>query len=157
MVNAALARHYRDNQITSSAPEEIVLMLYDGAIRFLSAAITELAKKNIPEKALLIEKAVNIIDYLHSCLDKEKGMDIARNMDRLYEYILIRLTEANLKNDGEKIGEVVRLLSTIRDAWADICKNGKNSHQMSTVIGHASPYGGMAGDSQEKKRVVVSV
>lgn len=117
----AVAQQYRDNQISSSAPEQTVLMLYDGTIKFLRSAVNELKKGDISEKAKLIEKAVKIVDYLQSCLDKEKGGEIAVNLERLYDYVLVELTEANIKNDSSRIDSVVKVLLPIRDAWAEIC------------------------------------
>lgn len=117
----AVAQQYRDSQITSSAPEQTVLMLYDGTIKFLRAAVNELKKGDIPEKAKLIEKAVKIVDYLQSCLDREKGGEIAANLDRLYDYVLVELTEANIKNDFNRINTVLNVLQPIRDAWYEIC------------------------------------
>ena len=115
---------YKESQVSSASPEETVLMLYDGAINFLKSAIRELNENNnVAEKAVLIEKAVKIIEYLQSCLDKEKGGEISDNLERLYEYAAVRLTMANLKNDVAKLEEVIELLSTIRDGWKDICKN----------------------------------
>ncbi len=122
MINTYAAQ-YRENEIRSSSPKETVLMLYDGATNFLKTAITMMnGNGEISEKARSIEKAVNIIDYLQSCLDKEKGGEIAANLDGLYEYMMIRLTEANLKNDKGKTEEVVRLLQTIREGWAGTCQ-----------------------------------
>ena len=115
---------YKENQVTSASPEETVLMLYDGAINFLKSAIRELNEhNNVAEKAVLIEKAFKIIEYLQSCLDKEKGGEISNNLERLYEYIAVRMTLANLKNDVAILEEVIGLISTIRDGWKDICKN----------------------------------
>ena len=109
---------YRETQITSASPEETVLMLYDGAIRFLSSAIRELKENNnASEKSLLIEKTVKIIDYLHSCLDEEKGDVIAKNLKDLYDYMVIGLTRANLDNNTDKMEEILGLLSTIREGW----------------------------------------
>ena len=131
-MNMQAAAHYRQGQILSCTPAETVLMLYQGAIRFLRSAIKEIAeKRNIAEKARLIKKTLSIIEYLQSCLDKEKGGEIAKNLDGLYEYMLIRLTEANLKNDEDKIEEVVKLLLLLTEAWAEICSetNGISDHQ----------------------------
>ena len=115
---------YKENQVASASPEETVLMLYDGAINFLRSAIRELNEhNNLAEKAVLIEKAVKIIEYLQSCLDKEKGGEISNNLERLYEYAAVRMTVANLKNDVAILEEVIGLISTIRDGWKDICKN----------------------------------
>ncbi len=137
MPNSSLAQ-YRQSQISSTAPEKTVLMLYDGAIRFLNSAIKELDENNnIIEKANLIEKTVKIIEYLQSCLDSDKGGEIAENLNKLYDYMSITLTRANLKNDTEKMKEVVGLLNTIRDGWNGICKqnNGNVSSQQPAAYG----------------------
>ena len=77
MSNTSLSR-YRESQITATPPEKTVLMLYDGAIRFLESAMKELEENNnMPEKSRLVEKTVKIIDHLQSCLDQEKGGVIA--------------------------------------------------------------------------------
>lgn len=135
MLNSSLSR-YRESQITSTSPEKTVLMLFEGAIGFINSAITAVEEHgNIPEKAILVEKTVKILDYLQSCLDEEKGGVIARNLNKLYDYMLIRLTEANLRNDTSKMREILGLLSTIRDGWNDICdKNGAKGDK----IQHAS-------------------
>ncbi len=123
MINSNMLR-YKENQITSASPAQTVLMLYDGAIRFIRSAITEFEENdNIAEKSILIEKAVKIIDYLQSCLDQEKGGVIAENLDKLYDYMLITITQANLNNDMEKIKEVLNLLLTLREGWNEINNN----------------------------------
>ncbi len=129
MSNNSLSQ-YRQNQMSAIAPEKTVLMLYDGAIRFLRNAINELDENNdIVAKANSIEKTVKIIEYLQSCLDNEKGGEIALNLNRLYDYISIRLTEANLRNDTAKMREVVDLLNNIRDGWNSISdKNSANNN-----------------------------
>jgi flagellar protein FliS len=127
MYNASISR-YKESQITSSTPEETVLLLYDGAIRFLRSAIQEItANNNIPEKAILIEKIVKILDYLQSCLDTDKGGNIAENLHKLYDYMLITLTQANLKNDTEKMKEVLNLLLTVREGWYEVCTKNKGT------------------------------
>ena len=123
MANMQALNNYRQNQILFSTPAQTVLMLYEGAIRFLGQAINKLIEKgNMGEKAKLVEKAVNIIDYLKSCLDKDNGGEVTDNLDRIYEYMLIELTEANLNNDKRKIEEVVKLFLPLAEAWADICR-----------------------------------
>ena len=123
MANMQALNNYRQNQILFSTPAQTVLMLYEGAIRFLGQAINKLIEKgNMGEKAKLVEKAVNIIDYLKSCLDKDNGGEVTDNLDRIYEYMLIELTEANLNNDKNKIEEVVKLFLPLAEAWADICR-----------------------------------
>ena len=122
MVKGGLSQQYREMHLVSSTPEETVLMLYDGAIRFLKDAAKEIAEKNITAKIRLLEKVEKIIDYLQSCLDMEKGGEIAENLHRLYDYMLVRLTEANLYNDLAKIEEIANLLGTVREGWAGMCE-----------------------------------
>ena len=116
--------HYRQSQLSSMTPEKTVLMLYDGAISFLKSAVSATSEKNIAAKAGYIEKALKILEYLQSCLDKEKGGEIAENLDRLYDYISITLTKANLKNDLHKMDEAIQLLQTVREGWKSICHQG---------------------------------
>jgi flagellar secretion chaperone FliS len=125
MVKGSLSQQYREMHLVSSSPGETVLMLYDGAIRFLREAAREIGEKNIPAKIRLLQKVERIIDYLQSCLDNEKGGEIARNLDRLYDYMLVKLTEANLHNDLDRIEEIAELLGTIRQGWATICDGTK--------------------------------
>ena len=119
---------YRENQAESYTTAETVLMLYDGAINFIKKAITELNENdNIPQKALLLDKTVTIIDYLYTCLDNEKGGEIAVNLQKLYEYMMIRLAEANMKNDTEKMEEVMNMLLTLREGWGKISTKDSNN------------------------------
>ncbi len=121
MVRGNLNRQYREAHIVSSSPGEMVLMLYDGAIRFLKQAIEKIGEKNIGAKVQLLEKVEKIIDYLESCLDRKNGGEIAENLQKLYGYMLVRLTEANLYNDVAKLEEIGSLLGTVREGWAGIC------------------------------------
>jgi flagellar protein FliS len=121
MVKANLSQQYREMHLASSSPQETVLMLYDGALRFLKDAAREIGENNIGAKAHLLLKAEKIIDYLQSCLDMEKGEEIAENLNKLYDYMLLRLTEANLHNDVPKLEEIITLLTTLREGWVSIC------------------------------------
>jgi flagellar protein FliS len=143
MSNTSLLR-YRESQITSTSPEKTVLLLFEGAIGFLNSAIVEVEEhNNIPEKAILLEKTVKILDYLQSCLDEEKGGVIAKNLNKLYDYMSIRLTEANLRNDTSKMKEVIGLLSTIRDGWNGICdKNCAKGEKVQPATKRANGSGG---------------
>ncbi len=125
MVKGNLTRHYSETHLTSSSPQETVLMLYDGVIRFLKDAAREITGENITAKIHLLEKVEKIVEYLQSCLDKENGGEIADNLDNLYDYILIRLTEANLNNDLAKLEEIVNLVYAVREGWASVCEAAK--------------------------------
>jgi flagellar protein FliS len=128
---------YRENQVESHTPAETVLMLYDGAINFIRKALIELNEHdNIPGKALLLDKTVVIIDYLYTCLDRDKGGEIAENLHKLYEYMMVRLAEANMKNDTEKMEEVINMLLTLREGWCKISRNDNNRAKAEAVLQH---------------------
>ncbi len=122
-------QQYREAHLSSSSPEETVLMLYDGAIRFLKEACSEIAEENIAAKVRLLEKVEKIIEYLHSCLDMRQGGQIAENLHKLYDYMLVRLTEANLYNDVTKLQEIKSLLCTLREGWAKLCDAPKKNDE----------------------------
>ncbi|HAK87955.1 MAG TPA: flagellar export chaperone FliS [Nitrospiraceae bacterium] len=152
MVIKNAAQQYKNNQISSAPPEETVLMLYNGAIDFLKKALATMGKDK-RKKLIFIEKTIKIIDYMQSCLDMQKGEEIAKNLNGLYDYILIQLTKANLKNDAAKINEVIDILVPIRDAWAELCRNGKNVQQPASA-GRTVAYG--APGNAEIKKIAVS-
>ena len=130
-----VAKQYMEKELLSSSPEKIVLKLYNGAIGFIKSAIKNIEKDDIPAKAKLLDKAVNIIVYLRSCLDLEKGGSISDNLNKLYEFVLVELAEANLRNDSAKLEKALEILGNIRDGWEGICnnKNESNDQNLETV------------------------
>ena len=149
MVKGNLSRQYKEVHLASSSPEQTVLMLYDGAIRFLKEAAKEISEKNITAKVRLVEKVEKIIEYLQSCLDKENGGEIAENLYRLYDYMLVRLTEANFYNDVTKLEEIEKLLGTVREGWASVCSGLKK--------GQAPKDSRQEEDAAPAKKITVSI
>ncbi len=133
MVRGDLRRHYSEVHLASSSPGETVLMLYDGAIRFLKEAVRRIAEENIVAKVQLLDKVEKIIEYLQSCLDKENGGEIAENLHRLYDYMLLRLTEANFHNDVRKLEEIGSLLGTLREGWVSVCEASRKNQETNTL------------------------
>ncbi len=121
------ARTYQAQSVLSASPGQLILMLYDGALRFLGHARDALLQpEESPRRIELINtnliKAQNIIAELQACLNGDAG-DHAKNLDRLYDYYLRRLFLANLKKDVEPVEEVERLLRTLRDGWAEMLRS----------------------------------
>jgi flagellar protein FliS len=110
---------YQQNQVNTASPEQILLMLYDGAIRFTRRAITGL-EENKPElKNSGISKTMAIISEFSISLDHEIGGQIAEDLDALYHFMMRELTSANLKNDVKKLRNVERLLMDLRQTWGE--------------------------------------
>ena len=109
-VHAASGVHYADGM-------QIIQMLFDGLVDALSSAEGEIERKNIVGKSQSINRATSIIYGLQESLDFEKGAELARNLNDLYEYMARRVMFANMHNDANALREVKGLVSEIRGAW----------------------------------------
>lgn len=111
---------YQTVQVTTTDRGRLLLMMYEGAIKFLKQSKVGLEANDIPKFCRFLSKAQAIIAELMNTLDFEKGGTIARDLDRLYDFMLFYLTEANLHRDGERITKVIGLLDTIYSAYKTI-------------------------------------
>jgi flagellar secretion chaperone FliS len=110
---------YQYNQIMSASPEKILLMLYDGAIRFIRQAIYGLEEENLTLFHQGIKKTMAIITEFSDSLDHTIGGEIAENLDALYDFMIRELTKANLHKDIEKLRTVEKLLVDLRATWGE--------------------------------------
>ncbi len=106
--------------LVDADPHRLIQMLMQGAIDRMIQAKGRIAYKDPEGRNTCINKAVGIIDGLMGSLDKEKGGEIAANLDRLYDYMIRRLFEANVHNDAEMVDEVIQLMSTVKEGWDGI-------------------------------------
>jgi flagellar protein FliS len=121
------ARAYQAQAVLTASPGQLVLMLFDGALRFLGQAQEAFASPDTGPRRIerinqSIVRAQNILVELQSTLNLEAGGDYARNLDRLYDYYLRRLLEANLKKTVQPVNEVEGLLRQLRDGWAEMLR-----------------------------------
>jgi len=113
-------QQYRQNQLFTTPQEELVTMLYDGALRFIKRAKTEMESNNIEAVNNNIIRAEAIISELMSNLDMK--IEISNNLYSLYDYMYRRLTEANLQKDITILDEVLELISDLRNTWEQAIK-----------------------------------
>ena len=111
---------YQEVAITTQSRGRLVVMLYDGAIKFLKLAINELNAGNMDEKWVYIRKAMDIIDELNAVLDMEAGGEVAANLRNLYLFMARHLNTANIKKDPQMINEVIKLLEELNQGWKAI-------------------------------------
>lgn len=109
---------YRQTEVQSRTPLELVTMLYDGALRFLAVARDAIERRDIPARRDALNRALAIVSELQNTLNMELGGEIAVELDRLYEYSNLRLLDAAIKNDVAPIDEVRRIFEVLRDGWA---------------------------------------
>ena len=111
---------YQDTAVTTQSKGRLIVMLYEGAVKFLKLAINEAEAKSYEAKGKYIGKAQDIITELNAVLDMEAGGEIAGNLRKLYFFMNDRLSKANVKNDPEMIREVISLLEELNQGWKAI-------------------------------------
>ena len=126
---------YRANAVGSASPESLVVMLYDGAIRFLGAALRAFEHDDPLDFNLTVHtnitKTQEIIRELNHALDLENGGELGQSLTSLYYYFDQRLQEANIKKDRAIIEEILSRISELRDAWSESLEKQKNLKQQS--------------------------
>jgi flagellar protein FliS len=123
---------YQAVQVTTTDRGRLLLMMYEGAIKFLKQSKAGLEADDIAKFCRFLSKAQAIIAELMNTLDFEKGGTIARDLDRLYDFMLFYLTEANLYRDPQRIAKVISLIDTIYSAYKEIIEGAKGDKPLST-------------------------
>lgn len=123
---------YLKNQIETSSPEQILILLYDGAIKFLNQAKIGIQNKDIELSHNNLTKAQNIISELRNTLDMEIGGDLANNLYALYNYFNRRLVQANIKKEIEPVDEVLEHLRGLRDTWKQAIIKKREEEKLSS-------------------------
>ena len=122
--NANPWQSYRQVATKTATPGQLVLMLFDGALRFLDKALIGFDLDDPLDSNLAINnnilKAREILRELNMSLNMEKGGEFAATMRRLYNYYDLQLSQSNLQKDPAGVQLVIRLLSVIRGAWAEM-------------------------------------
>ncbi len=117
----AQAQHYvtqyRETEVRTADQFELVLLLYKGATQHLNLAKKHIASNDIERRVQSINRATAMIGELQAALDFNKGGEIAVSLNKLYSYMMNRLSIANSKQDSAPVNEVLALLSTLQSAW----------------------------------------
>ena len=116
---AAAPQAYRQSSVLSAPPERLVVMLYDGALRFLFQAAVAMREKQIETAHSKLRRAEDIILHLREALDMDQG-EISARLHAIYQFCLRHLRQARLDQDPAKVEQVRALLSDLREAWAAI-------------------------------------
>jgi flagellar protein FliS len=114
------AQEYRKNAVLSASPAQLVVMLYDGALRFIEAGRIAMKAKDIKGQNDALLRAQKIVVELLSTLDREKGGEIATNLATLYTFVLDQLMEANVHDRPAALDNASKTMSELREAWVHI-------------------------------------
>lgn len=119
-----------ESDLSVASPHRIIQMLFAGALERLAQAKCAIEQGDIALRGLLMGKAIGIVSGLNGSLNMDAEGDVANNLTRLYDYMLRRMSEANINNDAQAIDEVVAILKTLKEGWDAIPadKHNVSSH-----------------------------
>ncbi|OBQ56241.1 flagellar export chaperone FliS [Halodesulfovibrio spirochaetisodalis] len=114
------ANAYFSTQVSTMSQGQLLIMLYEGCIKFLNQAKTSIEENDVAKKGMLITRAMDIINELDGSLNMQAGGEIAQNLHDLYYFCNTRLLKANLLMDPALIDEVIKIIDGVREGYAHI-------------------------------------
>lgn len=123
MTNISTSEKYKQNAVMTSSPEELTLMLYNGAVKFITLSKMMIEQNDMEKTHNSIMRSQAIISELNITLDMK--YEISKNLRQLYIFILEKLTEANIKKETKPLDEILPLVKDLRDTWKEAIKNYK--------------------------------
>jgi flagellar secretion chaperone FliS len=130
--NKALATYGRVAN-TETNPIQQIVMLYDGAIKFLRLTAADIEEGNLHAKAEHSNRALDIMGYLQSILDFERGGEVAVTLDNLYTSITLKIIRASAALDADEMRHAATLLTPVRDAWAVNARADMKDHTVAST------------------------
>ncbi len=122
-------QQYTEQAITTQQRGKLIVMLYDGAIRFLTTAKQKLQEGDYALKGVYLGKAQDIVAELNNCLNTEAAPEMANDLRALYNFIYHTLNEANIERSEEKIETCIGILDELREAWAQVAEQVSATEQ----------------------------
>jgi flagellar protein FliS len=114
----AAYQKYKNQSIQTASREKLLLMMYEGAIRFTKKALQAVEEKNIAERGANIIRAYDIILELNNTLDHKVGGEISKNLEQLYMFLTDQLTQANMTGDPQYLRNTLKVLETLYEGWS---------------------------------------
>ncbi len=113
---------YKQTSVTTASKGQVLLMLYEGAIKFTKLALEALKMKDIAKKGEYVLRVHDIVNELSLSLNHEVGGQISKELERLYMFIVDQLTEGNIKNDPKNFENALKILETLHEGWQGAVK-----------------------------------
>ncbi|HHW13995.1 MAG TPA: flagellar export chaperone FliS [Firmicutes bacterium] len=129
-----LQEKYLQVQVQTATPEGLVTMLYDGLIRFLRQAKANLTSGRMQEANYFLIRAENIVAELNNSLDMSR-QPVAESLRNLYEYMLRRMVEANVKKETALVDEVLGMAQQLRETWVEAVKQVSGTLRRTETLG----------------------
>jgi flagellar protein FliS len=115
---------YRSSQVQTASPARVIVQFYDGALKFLKLATEALEARNYAAKGMYLSRAHAIVDELRLNLEPSKAPELCAELDRLYVFVLDRITQANVKTDAKLLVPATKVLEQLRAAWVQVADEG---------------------------------
>ncbi len=122
---------YKNTSVLSASREQILLMLYEAAIKFTKLAIQSTEQKNVAERGKNIMRAYDIVSELQVSLDHNVGGDLPKQLDQLYTFMLDQYTKGNIHGDVEALKSCVKILENLYDGWKQVITGMKKTAEQS--------------------------
>jgi flagellar protein FliS len=121
---------YKHTQVVSASREQILLLMYEGAIKFTKLAIKAAEEKKVVERCTNLGRAYDIVMELNNTLDHSIGGEISASLEQLYIFITDQFTRANLTGDPEPMRSALKILETLYDGWKGAIEKLKMENQL---------------------------
>ncbi|MES3038339.1 MAG: flagellar export chaperone FliS [Bdellovibrionota bacterium] len=120
---------YKTSAVQTASREKILLMLYEGAIKFTKLGIKACEEKKIAERGMAIGRAYDIIMELNNTLDHNVGGEISKNLEQLYIFMMDQFTKANITGNADHLKTVLKLLENLYDGWVQAVEKVKKEQE----------------------------
>ena len=131
---------YKSNEISTASQGTLIVMLYDGAIRFIQIAIDNMQPSSFDIVNTNLIKAQDIVTELMLSLDMDKGGEIASNLSAIYLYLKRRLLEGNIQKSVEILEEVKKFMGELREAWDEVAKSTQGQKPVNSIRAEGSSF-----------------
>lgn len=140
-MNLQQANHYLKTQVQTASKEQLLLMLFDGAIRFSEQAKARIEARDFEMSYLLLVKSQRIVMELITALDAKRiEAELFQNLMSLYNFIYQKLVEANMRRRTESIDQAVGILRHLRDTWAEAIRRMEPEARAELVANTTHPH-----------------
>lgn len=129
-MNKNAYQKYKTTSVQSASREKILLMLYEGAIKFTKLALKGIEEKKIADRGMNIGRAFDIIMELNNTLDHKVGGEVAVQLEQLYMFMMEQYTKSNITGDPEPLKTNLKLLQTLYDGWVQAVEKLKKENEL---------------------------
>jgi flagellar protein FliS len=135
---------YREVAVQTASGIKLVVMLYEGTIRFLRESVAAIESKDLDRKRHCVDRAVAIVQHLQGSLDMERGGEVASGLNSLYSYITSLILDGSAKLETAPLKEAIELLNVLLEGWEEVAKRAGGDIALPRIVAPTGLMGGFA-------------